>query len=392
MSFLLESAVIGVVVGGFAYSLYTSKRKSSNTSIEWHYHKDNENWLEKHSFPTYQPSLILKNGVAMVILGAISKSPLLKNNDWRFDSEIIEVEEDGGKVEIDWYVNESLHKNLKENSPIIIGFHGIIGNSRTNYLQEMCRVSASKNWRMVGVNARGMGTSKLESPRGFHAGKTEDVRAVIKHVKNKYPEAPLIAIGYSLGANYLCKYIGESGENSLLLCGICVSNPFDLTVTSKQLQKTWILRNLDSYFATALKNWLFRHSHIFDSHDILDKNKVASSKTVREFDEYYILPNFSEFKSVDDYYVKCSSINFLDTIKIPVLFLHSNDNPVCPIDALPKPDYFESHPNLILCKTRYGGHVCWLTSWKFWSRDSWIDKAAVNYIDKILKQNITVSE
>lgn len=39
-------------------------------------------------------------------------------------------------------------------------------------------------------------------------------------MREKYPDAPLVGLGFSLGANVLTRYIGEEGPRSRLRGGI----------------------------------------------------------------------------------------------------------------------------------------------------------------------------
>lgn len=43
----------------------------------------------------------------------------------------------------------------------------------------------------------------VQSDRAYNSGWTKDVRDVIDHLNHKYPEAPLFAVGTSIGANIL---------------------------------------------------------------------------------------------------------------------------------------------------------------------------------------------
>ena len=47
----------------------------------------------------------------------------------------------------------------------------------------------------------------LQSDCFYNAGWTEDVRVVIDHLHNEYPNAPLFAVGTSIGANILVCYL-----------------------------------------------------------------------------------------------------------------------------------------------------------------------------------------
>ena len=68
------------------------------------------------------------------------------------------------------------------------------------------------NYRAVCFNARGTGDTILTTPIAFNAAKTGDCRQAIRHLHEKYPKAPIFAIGYSLGANILTKYLTEQGK------------------------------------------------------------------------------------------------------------------------------------------------------------------------------------
>lgn len=45
----------------------------------------------------------------------------------------------------------------------------------------------------------------------FSASFTGDMREVVAHVATSYPKANLYAIGWSMGANILVRYLGEVG-------------------------------------------------------------------------------------------------------------------------------------------------------------------------------------
>ena len=61
----------------------------------------------------------------------------------------------------------------------------------------------------------------LTSGQLYSAGHTDDLRQSLMYIKNTYPNAPLLGLGFSLGANVIVRYLGEEGHNSLLSTG-CV--------------------------------------------------------------------------------------------------------------------------------------------------------------------------
>jgi len=47
-------------------------------------------------------------------------------------------------------------------------------------------------------------------------------------------------MGFSLGANDLLKYVGQSKDNCLLTGVVAVSNPWDVSLVVKQVHKNWL--------------------------------------------------------------------------------------------------------------------------------------------------------
>ncbi len=53
-------------------------------------------------------------------------------------------------------------------------------------------------------------------------------RSVVQHVKEWYPEATLLAAGFSVGGNLLVNYLGEEGAATPLAAAASLCNPFNL--------------------------------------------------------------------------------------------------------------------------------------------------------------------
>lgn len=65
-----------------------------------------------------------------------------------------------------------------------------------------------------------------------------------------------------------------------------------------------------------------------------DIDKAIASNSIREFDKYMTAP-INGFKKQEDFYVEVSSFHYIQDIKIPVLFIHSLDDPVCIKECIP---------------------------------------------------------
>lgn len=66
----------------------------------------------------------------------------------------------------------------------------------------------------------------MTTPLFYSAGHTDDTRQALMYVAQKYPKAPLLGLGFSLGANVLTRYLAEEGTQTRLRAGCalaCVS-------------------------------------------------------------------------------------------------------------------------------------------------------------------------
>jgi predicted alpha/beta-fold hydrolase len=66
----------------------------------------------------------------------------------------------------------------------------------------------------------------LTSPQLYSSCHTDDLRQALLYISHHYPRAPLLGLGFSLGANVLTRYVAEEGEECRLVsaCALaCVS-------------------------------------------------------------------------------------------------------------------------------------------------------------------------
>lgn len=154
-----------------------------------------------------------------------------------------------------------------DNTPVIVVLHGLTGGafrSRGSSYQLMQLAGSYESYvrsilspacapidkgglayRAVVVNFRGcmsLSSSPLSqvlsnyhpgagvpitSPQLYSAGYTDDIRQALLFITKLYPHAPLLGLGFSLGANIMTRYIAEEGEQSRLAAACvlaCVSS------------------------------------------------------------------------------------------------------------------------------------------------------------------------
>ena len=66
----------------------------------------------------------------------------------------------------------------------------------------------------------------LTSPQLYSSCHTDDIRHALLYISHRYPQALLLGLGFSLGANVLTRYVAEEGEECILISACvlaCVS-------------------------------------------------------------------------------------------------------------------------------------------------------------------------
>jgi predicted alpha/beta-fold hydrolase len=63
------------------------------------------------------------------------------------------------------------------------------------------------------------------------------MREVVSHVSDRYPNANLYGVGWSLGANILVRYLGQESHNCPLSGAVSLCNPFNLVVSDEDFRK-----------------------------------------------------------------------------------------------------------------------------------------------------------
>jgi predicted alpha/beta-fold hydrolase len=330
------------------------------------------------SLAEYRPTPWLFNGHLMTVFGVIFR-PLPQLS---FERILLTVDSTGGTVAIDWHTRPYQHQ------PILLILHGLTGGSDNEYIRWMTLFASSKfNLCCVVTHARGCGRSKLTSPKSFCAANTDDVRETLKYIRSIVgEETPIFAVGYSLGAGILTKFLGEEGNQCSLQGAIVCCASFDMHLSSNRLEQWLNIRMYNRRLTNNLIRYLRQHEEHFsktESNSNLNLNNAYQSRTIRDFDKHVVVPQYG-FRDVEHYYSEASSNKWLKYIRIPTLILSAIDDPICPIDGLPIEDVLQNS-NIITVKTKEGGHVSYLQGW--WPRSFSYDNFVVtDYIQARLKQ------
>ena len=103
-----------------------------------------------------------------------------------------------------------------------------------------------------------------------------------------------------------------------------------------------------------------------------------NAKTIEDFDNLYTAPQYG-YRDAIDYYENVSANKVIKNIKLPVLILMAEDDPIMSESCYPKEES-KNNPNITLQITKYGGHVGYVQLDKDYY---WLEERMGDYIDKI---------
>ncbi|KEZ39944.1 hypothetical protein SAPIO_CDS8914 [Scedosporium apiospermum] len=246
-----------------------------------------------------------------------------------------------------------------DSKPMLVVLHGLSGGSHEIYLRHaIAPLIESGDWEICVVNSRGCAMSPITTGVLYNARATWDIRQTVKWIREKYPNRPLYGLGFSLGANILTNYCGEEGANCLFKAAVVCSNPFNLEVSSKALQRTLIGKEVyQRVMGTSMKELIKRHQNEIEKYTALDYNRLQSITYLYEFDREVQCVLWG-YPTEDAYYRDASSTDAILAIRIPFLAIHATDDPIAVDEAVPYAE-FKANPYTVIASTSLGGHLCW---------------------------------
>ena len=260
---------------------------------------------------------------------------------------------------------------------------GIAGGSHDKYLKHFLRRAHCAGYRCVAFNCRGTSDSPLTTPQFYSASFTGDVRAVVDELATRWPEAPLFAVGWSLGANILTNFLGEEGKAAKLAGAVAMCNPFDLNACDDALRQGFFGTVYSRSMAGNMRKLFARTRTCSPVCRATTGNWWASAMTVRDFDEAVTRVTFG-FPSVDAYYDASSSRRLIGDVKVPLLVVQAKDDPIAVKSAVPR-DVIRNaaDANVILVETESGGHLGWSAGEEAPFGAPWPDIGAMQFIEAV---------
>lgn len=264
--------------------------------------------------------------------------------------------------------------------PLVVLIHGLTGCADSHYVRASARAFLEVGYPVCRLNLRGSPPSRPGCRGHYHAGRSEDIRNALLALDTARPDVTaggIVPVGFSLGGNMLLKFLAETEEQSprIPAAGI-VSAPIDLAATSRQFSRPrnwlyhrWLLRRLAAE-STAPPAAISKQ----------EQAAIESARSVYEFDDGFVAPHHG-FAGADDYYARCSGLNFVDRIPTRTLLIHANDDPWIPSTAY-RYHTWATNDRLSVLLTDQGGHLGFHARN---SRVSWYNCVLIRFVEDVLK-------
>ncbi len=258
---------------------------------------------------------------------------------------------DGDFWDFDW---SNPAPNVAADAPVLVVFHGLEGDSGSNYARHLMLEAAALGWRGVVPHFRGCSGQPNRLPRAYHSGDHAEIENILAALQARIgAQVPMVAVGISLGGSALLNWLGRAGPNArtVLAAAATASVPLDLMAAGVAIDSGFN-RIYAWHFLHTLKPKALAMAARFPG--LVDGARIAAARTMREFDDTVTAP-LHGFADVTDYWTRGSSKPWLPGVQVPTLVLNARNDPFVPGASLPSAA--DVSPWVRLEQPEGGGHA-----------------------------------
>lgn len=318
--------------------------------------------------PDFEPHPMFRGGHAQTLAGRY-----LPGRAVRLRARAHELElEDGDRL----VVLESAPSTDHEGGPTVVLVHGLAGNASAPYVTRVGARLVDHGVRVVRVNLRGAGAGFGLARGIYHAGRSDDLRAVTAWLARRWPGSPIGLVGFSLGGNLVLKLAAEAATEPVpgLDCVLAASPPLDLAACCRYLQRP-AGRVYDRNFVRMLRRDVARLHQRFPELEPVD---LRAARTLLEFDELYTAKR-NGFGTAARYYEDSSAGPRLDRIRVDGLIVHAEDDPFIPAEPFRR---LAPPPNLQMDLRPRGGHLGFVSRHPWGADRRWLDARLTHWLTR----------
>lgn len=339
------------------------------------------------------------------------REPYVPTRIWGFSGHVQTVLHSiVGRVKCPWPLGERVYLSLFDESTLTYDLYqplnehedditvaicpGIGNTSESVYIRTFVHYAQCHGYRCAVLNHIGaLPSVQVTASRIFTYGHTEDFSAMVENLHKKYPSTNIIAVGFSLGGNLVTKYLGEKNTTkpNNVIGGISICQGYNAVEGTKWLLNWQNFRRFYLYVMTEnVKNIILKHRQILLSDDVksrfgLNEREIIAAATLPELDEAYTR-RVHNFPSTHDLYKWSSSLNYLDNIEKPMIFINAKDDPLVPEELLgPIKDFALSKERTAYVELAHGGHLGFYEGGLIYPNPvTWLDRTLVAMIGSLV--------
>jgi hypothetical protein len=299
--------------------------------------------------------------------------------------------EDGEVQAMDWVAG-----SWSGTEPVAVVVPGVCARpwvAEGAFVRKTVEEVLARGWAAVVHVPRGnMGLPLSDEP--FLASRTSDLSDVIDLLHKCAPQAPLCAIGWSMGAIVMTNYVANAAEDCKLVGAVSISGCNEVAALhfDSYSQRVW----QPVVCRASLQNALSLGVSKLTARGV----DVAELETVwhgKDFDRVFTTP-YCGYDDVEEFYADvdlCSrkGVEKAQRIAVPVLFLSALDDPIFDVDTLHAPRLAKCNSNLSFILTKRGGHCGW-ASGKAPAAEAWTfpTGTALDFLSAVVVRSSRSSE
>jgi hypothetical protein len=263
-----------------------------------------------------------------------------------FDSEpLVLVAEDGTRLlaELDRAGGSS------DPSALVVLLHGWEGSSRSSYLVTTAARLLARGFDVLRINLRDHGDSHHLNPELFNSTRSPEVASALQGFVDEQDYWRVFLVGFSLGGSFALRIAADRGAQLGLNACVAICPPTDPARAMEALNNGFFV--YENYFFRRWRDSLQRKLECFPELDYAED--LARAKTLDDLNRL-LIPRHTIYERVEDYFAAYALVGArLSTLVSPAYLIAAQDDPIIPVDDLPRIDPIEQL-HIEIC--RHGGH------------------------------------